>query len=120
LSASCSAARRGLRQSRRETAAASQERDDLISERDTARAYTASNLGNGTAAQDQQVSAAGNHWSRLGDFRRRFGPVRDSKPPASQAALGAPASSSSPDVAAASPAADVPADVPAAVPAAAE
>jgi hypothetical protein len=35
-------ARRGLRQSRRETAAVSQDRDDLIDQRDTARAYTAS------------------------------------------------------------------------------
>ena len=34
------AARRGLAQSRRETAAVSQERDDLISQRDTARGYT--------------------------------------------------------------------------------
>jgi hypothetical protein len=33
-------ARRGLAQSRRETAAVSQERDDLISQRDTARGYT--------------------------------------------------------------------------------
>jgi hypothetical protein len=33
-------ARRGLRQSRRETAAASKERDDLIDQRDTARAET--------------------------------------------------------------------------------
>jgi hypothetical protein len=41
------AARRGLRESRRETAAVSQDRDDLISQRDTARAYTASTLGNG-------------------------------------------------------------------------
>ena len=33
-------ARRGLAQSRRETAAVSQERDDLIGQRDTARSYT--------------------------------------------------------------------------------
>src|SRR6185312_14907164 len=33
-------ARRGLAQSRRETAAVSQERDDLIGQRDTARGYT--------------------------------------------------------------------------------
>jgi hypothetical protein len=50
-----SAARRGLRQSRRETAqsrqetaAVSKDRDDLIGQRDTARAYTASTLGNGS------------------------------------------------------------------------
>jgi hypothetical protein len=43
-------ARRGLAQSRRETAAVSQARDDLIGQRDTARAYTASTLGDdGTA-----------------------------------------------------------------------
>ena len=40
-------ARRGLAQSRRETAAVSADRDDLIGQRDTARAYTASTLGNG-------------------------------------------------------------------------
>ncbi len=43
-------ARRGLAQSRRETAAVSQDRDDLRGQRDTARAYTASTLGDdGTA-----------------------------------------------------------------------
>jgi hypothetical protein len=47
-----SAARRGLRQSRRETAAVSQDRDDLIGQRDTALAYTASNPGNGSARSD--------------------------------------------------------------------
>src|SRR5512132_1501905 len=49
------AARRGLKQSRRETAAASQARDDLIDERETARAYTASALGNGTPRGDRQL-----------------------------------------------------------------
>src|SRR5664280_2235558 len=39
------AARRGLKQSRRETAAVSQARDDLIDQRETARAYTASAPG---------------------------------------------------------------------------
>jgi hypothetical protein len=42
-------ARRGLKQSRRETAAASADRDDLIGQRDTARAYTASTPGDDTA-----------------------------------------------------------------------
>jgi len=45
-------ARRGLRQSRRETAAVSQDRDDLIGQRDTARASTASTPGSGTAGSD--------------------------------------------------------------------
>ena len=40
-------ARRGLHQSRRETAAVSHDRDDLLDQRETARAYTASRLGNG-------------------------------------------------------------------------
>jgi hypothetical protein len=43
-------ARRGLTQSRRETAAVSQDRDDLLDQRETARAYTASTLGNRPAA----------------------------------------------------------------------
>jgi hypothetical protein len=46
------AARRGLKQSRRETIAVSQDRDDLIGQRDTARAYAASSLGNGTIRTD--------------------------------------------------------------------
>ncbi len=44
-----SAARRGLKQSRRETAAATQARDDLIGQRDTARAY---NTGSGQSVTD--------------------------------------------------------------------
>jgi hypothetical protein len=43
------AARRGLKQSRQETAAASQARDDLIDERETASASAAVAPGNGTA-----------------------------------------------------------------------
>jgi hypothetical protein len=57
-------ARRGLRQSRRETAAVSQERDDLIGQRDTARAYTAGTPGNGTTGSDaapQPGPADGRH-----------------------------------------------------------
>src|SRR5580704_480237 len=64
-----SAARRGLQQSRRETAAATQERDDLIGQRDTARAYTASNLTSGTAIQDAPPRPAGDRWGRLRDIR---------------------------------------------------
>ena len=52
------AARRGLRQSRRETAAVSQDRDDLIGQRETARAYTASTLGSGTARSDPRPDPA--------------------------------------------------------------
>jgi hypothetical protein len=53
------AARRGLRQSQRETAesrqetaAVSKDRDDLIGQRDTARAYTASTPGSGATGSD--------------------------------------------------------------------
>ena len=45
-------ARRGLRQSQRETAAVSQDRDNLISQRDTASAHTASTPGSGTTGSD--------------------------------------------------------------------
>src|SRR5580658_748531 len=69
-----STARRGLKQSRRETAAASQERDDLIDQRDAARAYTASNLTNGTVTPEPPVSPAGDRWSRLRDLRNRIAP----------------------------------------------
>ena len=46
------AARRGLRQSRQETAAVSRDRDDLIGQRDAARAETASALDNSTPRTD--------------------------------------------------------------------
>jgi hypothetical protein len=59
------AARRGLKQSRRETAAASQDRDDLIGQRDTARAYTGSDLGNGTSAGARYPHTSGSRWNRL-------------------------------------------------------
>ena len=52
-------ARRGLRQSRRETAAVSHDRDDLLDQRETARAYTASTMGNDPAAPP--VPAANGH-----------------------------------------------------------
>jgi len=59
------AARRGLKQSRRETAAASQARDDLIDQRDTARAHTASSLGNGTPPAGQQPDTNASRWGRF-------------------------------------------------------
>ena len=72
-----SAARRGLRQSRRETAAASQERDDLIGQRDTARASTTSNPGNGSGPPDVPLRPLGHRRSRLRDFRHRLAPRAD-------------------------------------------
>jgi hypothetical protein len=45
-------ARRGLKQSRRETAAVSQDRDDLIDQRDAARDHTVSAVDNGDSPAD--------------------------------------------------------------------
>ena len=45
-------ARRGLRQSRRETAAVSRDRDDLIDQRDAARDHTISTVDNGDSPAD--------------------------------------------------------------------
>ena len=67
-----SAARRGLRQSRRETAAVSQDRDDLIGQRDTARAQTASTRGNGTQRSGAHRDADGSRWSGLRLFGHQF------------------------------------------------
>jgi hypothetical protein len=69
-----SAARRGLRQSRQETAAVSQDRDDLIGQRDTARAYSASNLGNGTARSDPDPGPDDSRQQSLRPFWRRSTP----------------------------------------------
>jgi hypothetical protein len=66
------AARRGLKQSRRETAAVSQDRDDLIGQRDTAGGQSASVPGTGTQAGDPQRDAGDSRWSGLRLLRRRF------------------------------------------------
>jgi hypothetical protein len=110
-----SAARRGLRQSRRETAAASQERDDLIDQRDTARASHASTLTNGTAPPRPPLSQASDRWSRLRDLRHRLAPAQTTARPdssASHAASDPPAGSPDDDLTAASPADEAAADLP--------
>ncbi len=69
------AARRGLRQSRRETAAVSAERDDLAGQRETARASAASTRGNDTARSASSPGpdhGRGEGWRRL--FARRAAP----------------------------------------------
>jgi hypothetical protein len=48
-----------------ETAAASAVRDDLIDQRETARAYTASSLGNGTPRGSHRPATSGIRWNRL-------------------------------------------------------
>ena len=85
-------ARRGLTQSRRETAAANQDRDDLLDQRETARA--ASTNGNAPAVGDRDPGAdagAGQHgkW-------HLFGPRRASQHPATPPV--AAANGSAPDV----------------------
>jgi hypothetical protein len=107
-----SAARRGLRQSRRETAAASSDRDTLISQRDTARAYTASTLGNGNGKGNGKGNGNGTGNRDPGPrgrrpgrrlFRRAAAPqgAPQPQPPAGQAAADdaatpAPASAPAP------------------------
>ena len=90
-----SAARRGLRQSRQETAAVSQDRDDLIGQRDTARAYTASTLGNGTSSSDPHPGPADSRPGRLRLLGRRGAPrqaaAETPEPPAGQPAADGPA-----------------------------
>ncbi len=66
-----SAARRGLRQSRQETAAVRRDRDDLIDQRETARAYTASAPGNATARSDSPAGPDDSRRGRLRLFGRR-------------------------------------------------
>ena len=88
-------ARRGLKQSRRETATASQARDDLIDERETARAYTASSRGNGTPSGGHHPEPSGPRWNRLHLPRRRpaASHAAGTHPPSwdGQPASGAPA-----------------------------
>ncbi len=86
-------ARRGLAQSRRETAAVSQDRDDLRGQRDTARAYTASTLGDdGAAPNGTDPDLRGpSLFERL--FARRPAPPQaapQSDAPASQAPAAQP------------------------------
>jgi hypothetical protein len=66
-------ARRSLDQSRRETAVASQARDDLIGQRETARGYAASDPGSGPPGHRQPSSGNGGR-SRLHLFGHRAAP----------------------------------------------
>jgi hypothetical protein len=104
-------ARRGLAQSRRETAAVSADRDDLRGQRDTARAYTASTLGDdGTTPNGTTPNGTDPGLRRPGLFARRpalpqadpqpdalasQAPAAQPEPPADQAAA-VPAGASAP------------------------
>jgi hypothetical protein len=110
-------ARRGLTQSRRETAAVSQDRDDLIGQRETARAYTvhdeqqnytASTLGNppvGGRAAGADGGGQRGKWHLFG--------LRSASPQAAAAPPVQAVNGHAPDVPASDvPASDVPADAP--------
>jgi hypothetical protein len=117
------AARRGLRQSRRETAqsreetaAVAKDRDELVGQRDTARAYTASTLGdstpsgNGAPPAGLNPSPGDGRRSRPRLFWRRPAPRQPVTAPA-EARTGQPvtdvpagALNSAPDVPAGAPA----------------
>jgi hypothetical protein len=108
-----SAARRALRQSRRETAPASQEGDDLTGQRDTARACTASQPSKGTviATRNLQPSPVGDRWGRLRELGHRLVPAQTAAPRDASARY-VPASEPGPEVTASSTASDAPADAP--------
>lgn len=92
---------RGLKRSRRQTAAVSQDRDDLISQRDAARASTASALGNGPARAHHHPRAQGSRpgWLRLPGHRPIPGQAAcaaQPQPPGGQPAPGDPRDAASP------------------------
>jgi len=74
-----SAARRGLRQSRQETAAVTRDRDDLVDQRETARAYTAGTPGKGTPPSEPGPGSDDTRRGRL--FGRRPAPGRPLRGP---------------------------------------
>src|SRR5579872_969106 len=92
-------ARRGLTQSRRETAAVTRDRDDLIGQRETARAYTASTLGDGPAGggRDPGADAAAGQRGKWHLFGRRSAAAQAGAPPG-QAVNGPAPDISSSDV----------------------
>jgi hypothetical protein len=69
-----SAARRSLRQSREETAAVSRDRDELLDQRETARAYTAGAPDNGTPRGDLDQGPDDSREGGLHLFGRRLAP----------------------------------------------
>jgi hypothetical protein len=74
-------ARRRLTLSRRETAAVSHDRDDLLDQRETARAYTASTLDNGPAASGRDPAGAADDGGQHSKWHL-FGPRAASAQPA--------------------------------------
>ena len=75
-------ARHGLRRSRRETAAVSRDRDDLLDQREAARAHAASTLGNGASASGPGGDAGGAQRSKWRLFAPRSAPAQAVTPSA--------------------------------------
>ena len=106
-------ARRGLAQSRRETAAVSADRDDLRDQRDTARGYTASTPGDdGTARNGSDPGRRGPSLSERLFGRRSASPQAASQPEAPASQAPAPAAQPEPSAAQPQPSAAQPAAVP--------
>jgi hypothetical protein len=104
-----STARRGLRQSRRETAAVSQQRDDLLDEREAARAYTASKLDGGVPRGRHLSPDDGGHSGLHLPWRRppaQRAAAADAQTPAGdpQPAAGIPVGEPAPNAPASAPA----------------
>jgi hypothetical protein len=96
-------ARHGLKESRRQTAVVRQDRDDLLDQRETARAYTASTLGDGPAGDRHPGGDGGTsrNWRHLFGHR----PASPQAAPSTEAVNGHPA----PDIPAGASAPDIPA-----------
>jgi hypothetical protein len=92
------AARRGLKESRRETAAVASDRDDLIDQRDTARAHAASTQGRYAPLGGRQPGQDASPWARLRG--RAIRPAASAAPPPlpPQPAGAAPAAQPAPEV----------------------
>jgi hypothetical protein len=69
-------ARRGLRQSRQETADVSRDRDDLLDQRETARAHTASAADHSAPVGDSSPDPDDGRGSGLHRFGRRTAPAQ--------------------------------------------
>ena len=88
-------ARRGLAQSRRETAAVSADRDDLRGQRDTARAYTVHDEQRNFTASTLSDDGAAPQAAAQPDALASQAPAAQPEPPAGQAAA-VPAGASAP------------------------
>lgn len=93
-----STARRELKQSRAETTTANQARDDLIDQRDTARAYTGSALDDNSPRGDRQPNPGDAHgrWRGLLGRRSATRQTADTRPDSSTGQPAASADSHAP------------------------